>query len=300
MPVFRPGRLVTHPEKVLWPDDGITKGDLAAYYHAVTATVLPHVRDRPLVLKPYPRGINAPAYYRQSLPATAPPWLPRYRYTPRADGGVNEMAMVDSERALLWLVNQSAIELHPWLSRIDAPTRPDFVVFDLDILRPELFERALHVALLLRDALRELGLRGYPKTSGGDGVHVYVPIARGPRYAETRAFARAVARRLGRAHPTLIATESAMAGREEKVLIDYAQNAMGKTTASVYSVRPRPGATVSTPLTWEEVAAGTLRPADFTIRTVPERLQRLGDRFAPVLAGGQTLPSLPDNAVAHA
>lgn len=292
----RPAVEVTHPERVLWPDDGITKGDLASYYTGVADIVLAHVRGRPLVLKPYPRGINAPAYYRQSLPKTAPDWLPRYSYTARADGGVNEMALADSEEALLWLANQAAIELHPWLSRTDAPEQPDFVVFDLDVLRPELFEKALQVALLLRDALNEMGLHGYPKTSGGDGVHVYVPIERGPSYTQTRSFANAVAVRLERVHPTLVSTASAMAGREQKVLVDYAQNALGKTTVAAYSVRPRPGATVSTPITWDEVEAGKLHPGDFTIRTVPQRLAQRGDLFAPVLEGGQTLPTGIDGA----
>jgi bifunctional non-homologous end joining protein LigD len=296
VPAAQSAVAVTHPEKVLWPDDGITKGDLVGYYRAVAGTVLAHLRGRPLVLKPFPRGVNAPAYYRQSLPRTAPEWLPRYHYTARADGGVNDMAMADSEDALIWLANQAAIELHPWLSRTDAPQQPDFVVFDLDILRAELFERALEVALLLRDALAEMGLRGYPKTTGGDGMHVYVPLDRGPDFARTRAFANAVAVRLERERPRLIATVSAMVGREEKVLVDYAQNALGKTTVAAYSVRPRPGATVSTPLAWDEVEAGRVRPGDFTIRTVPERLARRGDLFAPVLAGGQSLPSNAESA----
>ena len=285
---------VTHPERVLWPEDGITKGDLAAYYKSVADTVLAHVQGRPLVLKPYPRGIYAPAYYRQTLPKTAPEWLPRYLYTARADGGVNEMALADSEDVLMWLANQAAIELHPWLSRTDAPEQPDFVVFDLDILQAERFDQALRVALLLRDALAEVGLRGYPKTTGGDGVHVYVPIERGPSYASTRSFANALAVRLEREYPKLISTASAMAGREQKVLVDYAQNALGKTTVAAYSVRPRPGAPVSAPLTWDEVEAGKVHPSDFTIRTAPRRLAQLGDLFAPVLGGGQSLPTDAD------
>jgi bifunctional non-homologous end joining protein LigD len=292
----RPAVEVTHPERVLWPEDRITKGDLAAYYKGVADTVLQHVRGRPLVLKPYPRGIKAPAYYRQSLPKTAPDWLPRYPYTARADGAVNEMALAESEDVLMWLANQAAIELHPWLSRTDAPEQPDFVVFDLDILKPELFDQALRVALLLRGALAEMGLQGHPKTSGGDGVHVYVPIERGPDYAATRGFANALAVRLEREYPDLISTASAIAGREQKVLVDYAQNALGKTTVAAYSVRPRPGATVSTPLTWDEVEAGKVRPVDFTIRTVPQRLTQLGDLFAPVLKGSQDLPTDADGA----
>lgn len=300
MPVNRPAAadaapsrpvMITHPDRVLWPQDGLTKGDLIAYYRALAPVILPHVRDRPLVMRPFPRGIHAPAYYRQTLPRSAPAWLPRFRHVAKADRRVNEMPVIDDLSILLWLANQAAIEIHPWLSRIDRPEQPDFVVFDLDIERPERFPVALRTALLLRDALERQGLRCYAKTSGGDGVHVYVPIARGPRYEETRAWAQSVAGALARAHPDLVTTRLRRGGREDAVLVDYAQNALGRTTVAVYSVRPRPGAPVSTPLTWDEVAAGAVRPGDFTMRTVPERVQRLGDLFAPVLAGGQRLPA---------
>jgi bifunctional non-homologous end joining protein LigD len=280
---------VTHPEKILWPADGITKGDLIAYYRAVAHVLVPHVRDRPLVLRPFPNGIAAASYYRQSLPRTAPAWLPRYRHAIRAGGRVNEMLVVTSERELVWLANQAAIEVHPWLSRVDRPDAPDYVVFDLDVLRPELFARALAAALLLRAELDRLGLRGYPKTSGGDGLHVYVPIDRGPSYAATRAWAEAMARRLEAAHPDLVVSDAEIAGRGDRVLVDYAQNSRGRTTVAPYSVRPRPGAPVSAPLTWEEVAAGRVRPTDFTMRTMLPRLAAAGDLFAPVTAGGQSL-----------
>ena len=281
---------VTNPDKPLWPAEGITKADLVAYERAVAPALLPHLRARPLVMKPYPNGITGKFFYRQTLPRSAPAWLPRYRYTAKADGRVNEMPVVDGEAALVWLANQAAIELHAWLSRTDRPDQPDYVVFDLDIVRPELFPRVLRVALLIREELERLGLRGYPKTSGGDGLHVYVPIERAPQYDATRAWAEELARRLGQAHPELIATESVIEGREEKVLIDYAQNSLGRTTVAAYSARPKAGATVSTPLHWDEVEQGQVRPADFTLRTVPQRLAELGDLFAPVLAGGQALP----------
>lgn len=291
-PAAAPSRpvTVTHPDKVLWPEDGITKGDLIAYYREMAPVILPHVRDRPLVMRPFPRGIHGPAYYRQTLPKSAPAWLPRFRHVAKADGQANEMPVIDDLSVLLWLANQAAIEVHPWLSRVDRPEQPDFVVFDLDIERPGNFPVALRVALLLYEALARIGVRSYAKTSGGDGVHVYVPIARGPRYEETRAWAQAVAETLERAHPDLVTTRLRRDGREGAVLVDYAQNALGRTTVAVYSVRPRPGAPVSTPLTWDEVAAGAVRPGDFTMRTVRERVRRLGDLFAPVLAGGQRLP----------
>jgi bifunctional non-homologous end joining protein LigD len=280
---------VTHPDKLLWPADGLTKRDLVAYYQAVAAVLLPHLAGRPLVLKPYPNGISGRFYYRQTLPRTAPAWLSRWRHDPEGGGPPNLMPVADTPAALVWLANQAAIELHPWLSRIDAPDRPDYAVFDLDVLDPALFPLALRVALLLRDALAARGLRAYPTTSGGDGVHVYVPLERGPDFDQTRAWAHALAESLRAGHPDLIATDSSIAGRQQLVLIDYAQNALAKTTVAPYSVRPRPGAPVSMPLTWDEVAAGAVRPDDFTLRTAPARLAQRGDLFAPVLHGGQRL-----------
>ena len=280
---------VTHPEKVLWPEEGITKGDLAAYYRTMAPVLLPHLHDRPLVMRPYPRGIAAPSYYRQTLPATAPDWLPRYAHVAKADGKPNAMPLAQHEAVLVWLANQAAIELHAWLSRVDRPDAPDFVVFDLDVVDGGLFPLALRVAVLLREELERAGLHGYAKTSGGDGVHIYVPITRGPSFEDTRTWAVGLAEHLREQHPDLVATDARLAGRAEKVLVDYAQNSHGRTTAAVYSVRPRPGATVSTPLLWEEVEAGQIRPRDFTIRTVPARVEEVGDLFAPVLVGGQEL-----------
>jgi bifunctional non-homologous end joining protein LigD len=243
------------------------------------------------VLRPFPRGIGERSYYRQTLPATAPEWLPRWRHTPAEGGPPNDMPLAQDEESLAWLSNQAAIELHPWLSRTDGPEQPDFIVFDLDVADGSRFPLALRAALLVREAVTAGGLMAYAKTSGGDGVHLYVPIRRGPTFEQTRAWALALARTLEREHPELITTESARAGREAKVLVDYAQNALGKTTVAAYSVRPRPGATVSTPLAWTEVEEGRVRPDDFTIRTVPARIAERDDLFAPVLQGAVALPA---------
>jgi bifunctional non-homologous end joining protein LigD len=241
-------------------------------------------------MQPYPNGNTGRFYYRQTLPKTAPAWMPRWRHTPRVDSVPNQMPLVDDLASLTWLANQAAIELHPWLSRTDAPERPDYVVFDLDVLDAALFPQALDVALRVRRAVEGQGLAAYPKTTGGDGIHVYVPIRRGPDFERTRSWALALAESLAAAEPDLIATESRTTGRESRVLIDYAQNALGKTTVAPYSVRPRPSAPVSMPLTWEEVAAGRIRPGDFTMRTAPARLAERGDLFAPVLHGTAALP----------
>jgi len=282
--------IVTNPQKLLFPDAGVTKLDLIRYYQAVVPVLLPHLRDRPLVMRPYPNGIGGRSYYRQTLPKTAPPWMPRWEHVPFTGAEGNQMPLVQDAASLTWLANQAAIEMHPWLSRIDAPERPDYVVFDLDILDGALFPLALRAALLVREAVEAQGLACYAKTTGGDGIHVYIPIRRGPSFERTRDWALALSERLQGAHPDLFSTESRMEGREQLVLLDYAQNAMGKTTVAVYSVRPRPGATVSMPLIWEEIEQGRVRPGDFTIATAPRRIKERGDLFAPVLAGTAALP----------
>jgi bifunctional non-homologous end joining protein LigD len=282
--------LVTNPEKVLWPGERITKGELVRYYQEVAPVLLPHLHDRPLVMKPYPNGIEGRFYYRQTLPKTAPAWLPQWTHTPRAGAQPNHMPLAQDRAALTWLANQAAIEVHPWLSRVDAPEQPDYVVFDLDILEPTLFPRLLEASLIVREAVEHHGLAAYPKTTGGDGLHLYVPIRRGATFDETREWALSLANALRDAHPGVFSTESKIAGRERLVLIDYAQNALGKTTVAPYSVRPRPGATVSMPVTWDEIKAGRIRPADFSIGTVPARIRERGDLFAPVLNGSEPLP----------
>jgi bifunctional non-homologous end joining protein LigD len=282
--------LVSNPDKTLWPDDGLTKRDLVRYYQSIAGVLLPHLRDRPLVMKPFPNGVRGRFYYRQTLPRSAPSWMPYWEHVPQPGAEPNRMPLVRDPASLTWLVNQAAIEMHPWLSRIDAPDQPDYVVFDLDILDSSLFDRALTAALRVREAVEAAGLTAFPKTTGGDGVHVYVPIRRGPSYDQTRAWALRVAEDLRARYPELLSTESQIAGREEMVLIDYAQNALGKTTVAPYSVRPRPGAPVSMPLAWDEVEAGEIRPGDFTMQTAPARIAERGDLFASVLKGDVALP----------
>ncbi|MGH2583971.1 MAG: non-homologous end-joining DNA ligase, partial [Dehalococcoidia bacterium] len=225
---------MTNADKLLWPADGFTKRDLIEYYHAVAPVLLPHLRDRPLVMKPYPNGIDGRFYFRQTLPKTAPAWMPRWEHVPLADAVPNQMPMAQDLASLTWLANQAAIEMHPWLSRTDAPEQPDYVVFDLDILDAELFPRALEAALLVRQRIEAEGLSAYAKTTGGKGIHIYVPIRRGPSFDQTREWALTLAESLRDAHPALFATESRKARREHLVLIDYAQNALGKTTVAPY------------------------------------------------------------------
>jgi bifunctional non-homologous end joining protein LigD len=276
---------LTSAERVLFPDDGITKGDLFAYYRAVAPALVPHLRDRPFTLKRYPHGIDGEVYFQKQLPRGAPSWIRTRRFTthPR-EGGSREVdfALVDSPDAVLWAVQMNCIDMNAWYSRVDHPDRPDYVVFDLDPPdEPDGFEKAIEVARLVGELLDEVGLPGYPKTSGADGIHVLAPVKRRSTYKDTYAFAETAGRLLERRHPGLVTTEW-LKRKRTGVLLDHRQNGWGKTIASVYSVRPRPGAPVSTPLRWEELRPG-MRPGDFPMPVALDRLERHGDLYAPVL-----------------
>jgi bifunctional non-homologous end joining protein LigD len=282
---------LTSPERVLFPEDGLTKGDLFAYYERVAPALVPHLRDRPFTLKRYPHGIHGEVYFQKQLPRGAPGWIRTRRFTthPR-EGGSREVdfALVDSSEAVLWTVQMNCVDMNAWYSRVDRPDRPDYVVFDLDPPEePDGFEQAIAVARLVGDLLDEVGLPGYAKTSGADGIHVLAPVKRRATYKDTYAFAETAARLLERRHPGLVTTEW-LKRKRAGVLLDHRQNGWGKTIASVYSVRPRPGAPVSTPLLWEELKPG-LRPGDFPMAVALERLERHGDLYAPVLEKGQAL-----------
>jgi bifunctional non-homologous end joining protein LigD len=292
-PLTLNGRQVrfTNPDKVYWPEQGITKGDLLRYYLDVSETVLPYVAGRPLTLRSFPDGIEGPSFYRRQVPGNAPSWLRRWRYRPVAsEREVTETPVVEDAAGLAWLVQTGTIELHPWSSRIDRIDRPDYAIFDLDAWDGGSFDHVLRAARLLRAELDRLGVRGYPKTSGGDGLHVFVPIERRYGYETVREWVRSVGERLERAHPSEVTVHHDRGASLRLVVIDYAQNAIAKSTVAAYSVRPRRGATVSMPLRWDEVEAGRARPADFTLRNARERLRRTGDLFRPVLEERQRLP----------
>ncbi len=282
---------LTNLDKVFWPDEGITKGDLLEYYRAVAPAVLPHLRDRPFTMKRYPDGIEGGHFFQKDAPKHMPDWIPTraYRSTSRATREKRTISypLVNDELALLWMANMGCIDLNCWYSRIDKPDRPDFCLFDLDPSPDVGVRETVQVALLVQELLHALGIEGSPKTSGSDGIHVCVPVTRRHTYADTRRFAEIVAGALARAHPKLVTTEWSKAKRRG-VLVDANQNGEGKTIASVYSVRPRPGAPVSTPLRWDEVTPD-LDPRDFTFEVVLERIERHGDLFEPVLGGRQSL-----------
>jgi bifunctional non-homologous end joining protein LigD len=272
-------------DRVLFPEDGITKGDLFSYYQQVAPAILPHLRDRPFTMKRYREGIAGDGFFQKQAPKGMPSWIKTRRFTthPR-EGGAREVdfPLVNSKEALLWMVQMHCIDMNAWYSRVDKPDRPDYVVFDLDPPdEPDGFEQAIQVAHLVRGLLDELELPGYVKTSGADGIHVLAPIQRRATFDQTYAFAEAASRLLEERHPGLVTTEW-LKKKRTGVLVDHRQNGWGKTIASVYSVRPKPAAPVSTPLRWEELTAD-VRPRDFSMAVALERVQANGDLFAPVL-----------------
>jgi len=278
-------------DRVLFPDDGITKGDLFAYYEAVGPAIVPHLRDRPFTMKRWREGLPGGSFFQKQAPKGMPPWIPtrRFQTWPREGGSrMVDFPLVNSAEALLWMVQMHCIDMNAWYSRVDRPDRPDYVLFDLD--PPDgagAFPLAVRVAHLIHEALEGLDLRSYVKTSGADGIHVLVPIARRHGFDETYAFAELLARRLEADHPGKLTTQW-LKRKREGVLVDHRQNARGKTIASVYSVRPKPGAPVSTPLGWEELTED-VTPRRFGMREALDRVERYGDLFEPVLAGGQAL-----------
>jgi len=270
-------------ERVLFPDDGITKGDLFAYYERAAPVLVPHLRERPFTMKRYPHGITGEVFFQKQAPKHLPDWIPTRQFTthPR-DGGARlvDFALVNSPEAVLFMVQNNCIDMNAWYSRVDKPHRPDFVLFDLDP-PDDGFGLAIEVAHLIRELLDEVGLPGYVKTSGADGIHVIAPIVRRAGFEQTYAFAEAASRLLEQRHPGKLTTEW-LKKKREGVLVDHRQNGWGKTIASVYSVRPKPGAPVSTPLDWDELTPD-VRPRDFGMSQALERIERHGDLFARVL-----------------
>src|SRR5438105_13039388 len=280
---------LTSPERVLFPDDGITKGDLFEYYRAVAPVLLPHLRQRPFTMKRYPHGIDGEVFFQKQAPKHLPDWIPtrQFRTWPREGGSrLVDFALVNSTEAVLFMVQNNCIDMNAWYSRVDKPDRPDFVLFDLDP-PDDGFELAIEVAHLIRELLDELDLPGYVKTSGADGIHVVAPITRRSTFEQTYHFAEQASRLLERRHPGKVTTEW-LKKKREGVLVDHRQNGHGKTIASVYSVRPKPGAPVSTPLRWDELTK-QVRPRDFSMQVGLERVEQRGDLFEPVLRGGQGL-----------
>lgn len=279
-------------EKLFWPEDGLTKTDMLRYYEQVAPALLAHCRGRPVTLHVFPDGISGTSFYRRDLPENAPTWMRSVDYQPETTGRTIQLPLIHSRAGLLWFAGEGSIEFHLWPCRRPRLDRPDQAIFDLDPGEGATFADVRRAALHLRGALEQLGLRSYPKTSGGRGLHVYLPLARRYTFDVVRAWVKALAEQLAASHPRLVAVAHGATHKGRQVTIDHAQNSVGRNTAAPYTLRAYRAAPVSTPLTWDEVEVGRLVPADLTLRTVPERLQRRGDLFAGALEANQYLPRL--------
>jgi bifunctional non-homologous end joining protein LigD len=274
---------LTNLRKIFWAERGITKGALLQYYADVAPVLLPHIRDRAMVMKRYPHGAAGEFFFMKRAPVPRPAWI-RICAVDHGSSKVIDFPMIDDLPALLWVVNLGCIDLNQWYARCDDVDRPDYLHFDLDPGAGASFDAVRDAALVVRDALESLRMRSLVKTSGSKGLHVYVPIRRGPTQKAVWRFAKALAVELASRHPALLTSEYRVAKRPRgRILVDYNQNAWGQTLASVYSVRPTPLATVSTPLEWREVVAGA-RIEDFRLDNVRARIAQLGDLWKPLLA----------------
>jgi bifunctional non-homologous end joining protein LigD len=278
---------LTHLDKVFWPDEGYTKGDLIAYYQEVAPVILPYLLDRPQNLNRHPNGIAGESFFQKDLSEEHPSWIKTKKIHSESTGEDVSYLICEDESDLLYMVNLGCIELNPWSSRVASLDKPDYAVIDLD---PENigFDRVVEVALVVRDVLERLGVPSYPKTSGATGIHVYIPLEAHYPYEQVREFTETVAKKVHIMLPEITSLERHPSKRQGKVYLDYLQNGLGQTTASPYSVRPRPGATVSAPLKWEEVTP-KLSPHKFTIKSLSKRLDKVGDIWKPVLGEGVDL-----------
>ncbi len=273
---------LTNLQKLFWPELGKTKRDLLLYYGAVAPVLIPHLKERAMVMKRYPNGIEGKFFFMKRTPEYKPAWLETCSIE-HGSGSIIDFPIVQDLASLLWIVNLGCIDLNPWYARCDDVNRPDFLHFDLDPVEPAGFVEVRRVALLVRAYLEKRRVSSYAKTTGSRGIHIYVAIERGPLQKEVWRVAKAIAIELAKQYPAEITSEYRVAQRPAgRVLVDYNQNAWGRTLASVYSVRPKPEATVSTPVSWEEVEAG-IDPASLTMDTVPERVREHGDLFKAVL-----------------
>lgn len=270
--------VLTNLEKPIWPQDALVKADLIEYFAEMAEFILPYLRGRPLSVARYPDGIDGDWFYQKNIPGHAPEWIPTYKHRGE-DGEITEFILAEEPATLTWLGNEAAIELHPWLSTVAHPDRPDIMVFDLDPDSPSGFEESRIVGLKVGEVLERVGIRGFPKTSGATGLHVYVPIHPRHSHSDVTRFAEAVARVVAEELPDMVTLERSTQKREGKVYLDYLQNARGRTMVSPYSPRPRPQAPVSTPLDWSELLA-PLDPSAFNMRTIGRRVRARGDPWA--------------------
>ncbi|MEM2925412.1 MAG: hypothetical protein QXJ68_06955 [Methanocellales archaeon] len=274
-------------KKEIWP--GITKADLISYYLEVSDLILPYLRDRPLTLTLYPNGISGKKIVLKNYPSHAPNWIERFPYYSVHEGRTINYLICSSKASLIWLANLTNLEFHITLSKRDDFNKPDLMLFDLDPFPPAGFKEAARAALIIRDGLRELGLKAYPKTSGATGLHILVGVERKYEFKEIREIVRILGSMIQSLYPEVIAEHMPVEKRRGKVFLDFAQNSLGRTITSPYSLKPVLGAVVSTPLQWRELEEMDFKPEDFNIHTIPDRVRRIGDLSLPILKEPQDL-----------
>jgi len=273
---------LTNLTKIFWADSGLTKGDLLQYYADVAPLLLPHIQDRAMVMKRYPDGAAGEPFFMKRAPSPRPAWV-RTCPVDHSSKGIIDFPVIDDLPSLLWVINLGCIDLNQWYARCNDPSTPDYLHFDLDPGAGVPFAQVCESALLVKDTLVTLGMRPLVKTSGSKGLHIYVPIVRGPDQKVVWTVAKVLATDLARRHRSLMTTEYRLATRPKgRVLVDYNQNAWGRTLASIYSVRPTPRASVSTPVDWTEVTP-SLAIDDFRLDNVRSRLASRGDLWKPLL-----------------
>ena len=275
---------LTNLRKMFFAEIGLTKGGLLQYYAAIASALLPHIRDRAMVMKRYPHGADGPFFFMKRAPSPRPDWI-RTCAIDHGSKGTIDFPVIDDRASLMWVINLGCIDLNQWYGRCSSPNQPDYVHFDLDPGPGVPFSQVCEAGLIVDDALRALKIPSLVKTTGSKGLHVYVPIVHGPDQKDVWTFAKAFAEEIGRRHPRVLTTQYRVARRPAgRVLVDYNQNAWGRTLASIYSVRPRPAASVSTPVSWKEVADG-IEIDQFTVGNVPSRVADLGDLWTSLLTG---------------
>jgi bifunctional non-homologous end joining protein LigD len=279
--------IITHPEKIMFPDEGITKGELASYYETIAPVMLPHLRRRPITMERFHRGIDAPGFFQKDVSKGFPEWLERVE-VPKHGGTVHHPIVTNTE-GLLWLANQNSITIHVWPSRAPNLYQPDICVFDLDPSKADDLEALRNAALSLRDLLTELGLPSWIKTSGSKGFHIAVPLDGKSDFGTVAHFAHVVGQILVKRDPENLTQEFSKVDRGGRILVDTGRNGYSATFAAAYTVRARPGAPVSAPCSWEEVESGEVGPRSLTLRNMQERVSDIGDLWADMLKTGKSL-----------
>jgi bifunctional non-homologous end joining protein LigD len=279
--------LITHPEKILFPGEGITKGELASYYEMIAPLMLPHLRRRPVTMERYHRGIGAPGFFQKDVSKGFPEWLERVE-VPKHGGTVHH-PLANDTRSLLWLANQNSITIHVWPSRAPNLYNPDICVFDLDPSQEDAFDTLRAAALSLRDLLDELGLSSWIKTSGSKGFHIAVPLDGKSDFGTVARFAHVVGKVMVQRDPENLTQEFHKVDRGSRILVDTGRNGYSATYAATYTVRAKPGAPVSAPCTWEELERGDVGPRTFTLRGMAQRVAEVGDLWSDMLKKKRSL-----------